>query len=63
MNANRLEMAEGGEVDADHEMMMDHVALEGINAFHNKEPKAFRDAFHVLVAHTLGQMQVSENEE
>lgn len=48
---------------SDDEQLMDHVAMEGINAFHNKDHTAFRDAFHVLVAHTLSKMGVDEGEE
>lgn len=56
--------ADGGEVeDKDNEDLMDHVAMEGIHAFHNKDKSAFRDAFHVLVAHTLGKMSPPESEE
>lgn len=51
------------EPESDHENLMDHVAMEGIHAFHNKDKAAFRDAFHVLVAHTLSKMGASEGEE
>jgi hypothetical protein len=53
---NAEHMAEGGEVDSDHEALMDHVALECMNALEMKDKEGFRDAFHVLVADILNKL-------
>lgn len=50
------EYAEGGEVDADQEMLMDHCGLDCVNAIHGKDIGAFRDSFHALVAHSLNKI-------
>ncbi len=56
--------AEGGEAgDNDQEALMDHCGLECMHAIEGKDVKAFRDSFHVLVAHTLNKMQPEEGEE
>jgi hypothetical protein len=56
--------AEGGEVERDEDdELMDHVAMEAVNAVHAKDHEGFRNAFHVLVAHTLSQLGESEGVE
>lgn len=50
----REHMAEGGEPEMDDDSaLMDHVALECMDAIENKDKAMFREAFHVLVAHIL----------
>lgn len=60
--ADKSRYAEGGEVE-DQENLMDHVALEAVNAVHLRDKAKFRDAFHVLVSHTLAKMGVGEDDE
>lgn len=56
-------MTDGKMADHDeHEMLMDHIAMEGIHAVHNRDHEAFRNSFHALVAHTLDGMMNSEEE-
>lgn len=59
-------MAEGGEVeereDSDHEMMMDHVAMELMHAMELKDKASFLDAFHVMVADCCEKMEPAEGE-
>lgn len=50
------DMAEGGEVQDDDDELMNHVAMEAINAVHAKDSESYRNAFHALVAHTLYRM-------
>lgn len=40
----------------DHEALMDHCALECMNALEMKDKEGFRDAFHVLVADILNKL-------
>lgn len=42
--------------DQDHEDLMDHLALEAINAVHAKDHQAFRSAHHMLVADIIGKL-------
>lgn len=42
--------------DQDHEQLMDHCALECMNAIESKNKEAFRDSLNVLMAHTLNKM-------
>ena len=59
--------AEGGEMeeseDSDHEMMMDHVAMECMQALETKDKAAFKDAFQVLVADCMSKMSPDQDEE
>ncbi len=61
-------MSEGDEKEgvtegrADDEMLMDHVAMEAIHAVHSRDHGALRNAFHTLVAHTLGKMTADSKE-
>jgi hypothetical protein len=41
---------------ADDATMMDHVALECMNAIEAKDKAAFRECFHVLVADILNNL-------
>lgn len=54
--------AEGPGLDDDNEKLMDHCALEMMHSINSKDHKAFRDSFHVLVAHTLNKMGVEGDE-
>ena len=57
-------MADGGEVDSDHESVMDQCALECIHAIESKDTEGFMDALHVLVADILVKLQADpEGEE
>lgn len=49
-------MAEGGEMDSDHEMIMDHVAMEALHAIERKDHEAFREAFETLVSDVLEKL-------
>lgn len=40
----------------DHEALMDHCALECMNALEMKDKEGFRSAFHVLVADILNKL-------
>lgn len=51
------------EMKDEHEMLMDHVAMEAIHAVHNHDHDMFRNSFHTLVAHTLNEMSDSEPDE
>lgn len=42
--------------DDDNEALMDHMALEAMHAIEAKDPGAFRDAHHVLVADILNKL-------
>lgn len=52
-------MPEGKEADSDHEMMMDHMALEAMHAIEAKDKEGFRDSFHALVADVLNKLSDS----
>ena len=54
------EMAEGGEVDADHEMLMDHCSKECMDALKSGDKAKHREAFEVLVADILRKLQSPE---
>ncbi len=56
--------AEGGEIKdaADDKAVMEHCALECMNAIENKNKEAFLDSFHVLVADILNKLEMSEDE-
>ena len=49
------EMAEGGEVGEDDELM-DHIALEAIHAVHNRDHDSFKNSMHVMIAHTIQKL-------
>lgn len=55
--------AEGGEVDGDHEMLMDQCAQECMDAIESKDKSAFKEALHTLIADLLMKMESSEGEE
>jgi len=61
--------AEGGEAemgpmqDEDHEALMDHVALECMNAIEAKDKAAFKESFGVLMADILGKMSAEHESE
>lgn len=55
-------MAEGGEVDSDHESMMDQCAMEAMQAIEHKDKAGFRSSFEVLLSDLLNKMS-SEHEE
>lgn len=42
--------------DQENEQLMDHVALEHMNAYESKDREAFKDSFKALVAHTINKM-------
>lgn len=42
--------------DPDSEALLDHVALECMNALEGKDMAGFRDGIKVLIAHTLNEM-------
>jgi len=51
--------AEGGEADpedSDHEMLMDHCALECMHAIKADDTGSFRDSFQTLVADILNKI-------
>lgn len=50
------EYAEGGEVDQDQEILMDHCAMDCMHAIEGKDVGKFRDSFHPLIMHTLNKM-------
>lgn len=54
-NADRY--AEGGEVDADHEAVMDHLASECMDAISNKDKQAFKECLDVLLTDILNKLQ------
>lgn len=43
-------------MEPDNESVMDHCALECMNAIEMKDKAAFRDSFHVLVADILDKL-------
>ncbi len=47
----------------DQDTMLDHVAMECMDAIERKDKKAFMDAFHVLVADLMMKMQKDEPSE
>ena len=49
-------MADGGEVDEDHENLMNHVAMEAVHAVHAKDHETFKSSLHVLMADLLNKM-------
>lgn len=50
-------MDEMPEKDPDHEAIMDHVALECMNAIQSKDKEAFMQALEVLVSDLVSRMQ------
>lgn len=58
--AKKHHMAEGGEIemDEDNEALMDHCAMECLNAMETKDKAAFKEAFHVLVADILNKFSM-----
>ncbi len=54
-------MAEGGEVDEEHEGMMDQVAKEAMAAINGNDHAGFRDSMHVLMADLLNKMSSEED--
>lgn len=42
--------------DPDSEALLDHVAMECMNAMESKDQAGFRDGLKVLIAHTLHEM-------
>lgn len=50
------------EEQSDDDVMMDHVALEAMHAIDRKDKESFRNSFHVLVGHTLMQMDAGSDE-
>lgn len=49
-------LADGGDV-GDDDALMDHVALECMNAIETKDKEQFLDSFRVLVADLLNKVQ------
>lgn len=47
---------ENEDKQSDDDIMMDHVALEAMHAMDRKDKEAFKDSFHLLLAHTLMKM-------
>lgn len=60
----RKKMADGGEAepDEDHEMMMDHCAMECMDALESKDKSKFRQSFEVLLADLLNKMSIDHEE-
>lgn len=55
-------MADGGEMkedsaDGDHEIMMDQVAMEMMDAIEKKDKEAFIECLHTLIADLLMKME------
>lgn len=46
------------DMDQDHEAMMDHCALECMNALESKDKSAFREAFQVLISDILDKLSM-----
>lgn len=53
---------EGGEVDQDHEDMMDQCAVECMEAIESKDKAKFREAFEVLIADILNKMSSDDDD-
>lgn len=47
----------------DNDTVLDHCALECMNAIENKDVSAFRESFHVLIAHILSDLESMGPEE
>lgn len=47
----------------DEDEIMDHVALEAINAVHARDHEAYLGSLHALVSHIVGRMQEPEEGE
>ena len=64
--AGEKQMAEGGEVQSDDDMMLDHIAMECMQAMEMKDAAGFRDSFQALLADVLhrlsDEMEPEENE-
>jgi hypothetical protein len=60
---NADEYAEGGDVDGDHETMIDHCALECMHAIEAKDSTAFLDSLHVLMADLMNKMGSDDESE
>ena len=48
--------------DSDHEMMMDQVAHEAMEAIEKKDKDQFKECLHVLISDLLMKMQPQEGE-
>lgn len=44
-------------MDEDNESLMDHCALEAMNAIEGKDAPGFRDAFHILITDIIQKLQ------
>ena len=53
-------MDEMPEKDSDHEAVMDHVALECMNAIQAKDKGAFKEALEVLVSDIVSKLQIPD---
>jgi hypothetical protein len=54
---------EGSEMSADdHEALIDHCAIECMNAIENKDKAAFKQAFEVLVVDILDKLSMDMEE-
>ncbi len=53
-------MAEGGEVDSDHEALLDQCAMECMEAIEQKDKQKFLDSLNVLLADLLSKMSPDE---
>jgi hypothetical protein len=53
-------LAEGGDVDSDHESMMDECAQECMEALKTGDKMAFRDALKVLISDVLNNHEDKE---
>lgn len=54
---------EKSEPDDDHEMLMDHCAMEMMDAIEHKDKEKFRESFETLISDILMKMESSEHEE
>lgn len=50
----------GGKVDQDHDMVMDHCAMELMKAMEMKDMGAFKAAFSVMVADVMHKMDMDD---
>lgn len=56
--------ADGGQVEGqDDEQLMDHCALECMNAIDKKDRAQFRESLHVLMAHSLSKLQTDDDDD
>lgn len=56
-------MAEGGEMDGDHEAMMDQCAMECMDAIEKKDKEGFMESLEALVASMMMKMNSGQEQE